>query len=135
MGIHWAFWDDIAQLFGTNAHRLRLLIGLERAVTALATAGCRALYLDGSFVTTKIHPGDYDACWELAGVRAVDLDPVFLDFSNQRAAQKTKYYGEFFPAYAPAKLSPLTTYLNFLQIDKTTGDPKGIVGLKLGTQP
>lgn len=133
-GIHWALWGEIAARFGTNPHRKRLLCGFERAVGAFAKAGCQALYLDGSFVTAKPLPSDYDVCWEMAGVRPADLDPVFLDFGNNRAAQKAKYLGEFFPAHAPASLvPPLATYLNFFQIDKATGDPKGIVGLKLET--
>jgi hypothetical protein len=135
-GIFWSSRDEVVFRFGTNAHRRRLLQGLERAVDALASAGCRALYLDGSFVTEKTLPKDYDACWEMAGVRAAALDPTFLDFRNERAAQKAKYFGEFFPAHAPAKLSaPLATYLNFFQIDKDTGDPKGLVGLQLQAQP
>jgi hypothetical protein len=135
-GIHWALWDEIVKRFDTNSHRHNMLSGFERAVEALTSAGCRALYLDGSFVTAKPLPKDYDACWELAGVRRADLDPVFLDFRNGRASQRAKYLGEFFPAHAPANLSvPLAIYLNFFQIDKATGDPKGIVGLKLKAQP
>lgn len=131
-GIHWALREEVAKRFGTNSHRRNLLRGFDRAVNALAAAGCRVLYLDGSFVTAKALPKDYDACWEMAGVRRADLDPVFLDFRNARAAQKAKFLGEFFPAHAPARLStPLAIYLNFFQIDKSTGDPKGIVGLKL----
>ncbi len=131
-GIHWALWEEIEKRFGTNSHRRHLLRGFERAVDALSLAGCRALYLDGSFVTVKPTPNDYDACWEIAGVRRADLDPVFLDFRNGRAGQKLKYLGEFFPAHAPASLSvPLAIYLNFFQVDKDTGEPKGLVGLKL----
>lgn len=87
-------------------------------------------------MTGKPFPVDYDACWEMAGVRWANLDPVFLDFRNKRAAQKAKYLGEFFPAHAPASLMPpLAIYLNFFQIDKATGDPKGIVALKLEAKP
>ena len=131
-GIHNAGWSDITARFGINPHRQRLLSGFQRAVGALTRAGCRVLYLDGSFVTTKPLPNDYDACWEITGVRAADVDPVFLDFGNERAAQKAKYFGEFFPAHAPANLSPpLATFLNFFQADKATGDPKGIIRLNL----
>jgi hypothetical protein len=135
-GIHWALLDEITKRFGTNSHRRHLLRGFERAAEALSSAGCRALYLDGSFVTEKPLPKDYDACWEMAGVRRADLDPVFLEHRNGRAAQKLKYLGEFFPAHAVASVSvPLSIYLNFFQIDKATGDPKGIVGLKLQEKP
>lgn len=40
-----------------NPRRRRLLAGLREACDILAEAGCRLVYLDGSFVTTKQHPG------------------------------------------------------------------------------
>ncbi|MCY7392533.1 MAG: hypothetical protein LH647_13920 [Leptolyngbyaceae cyanobacterium CAN_BIN12] len=81
-------------------------------------------------MTTKELPGDFDACWSVEGVDPDLLDPVLLDFSNGRAAQKVKFGGELFPAElmegASGKL-----FLDFFQIDKKTGKPKGIVGLRL----
>ena len=131
-GIHWATWNEVEQRFGVNQHRKRMLGGVKRAIDALRNAGCSVLYLDASFVTDKLHPRDYDACWEMAGVTVTKLDPVFLDFSSGRAAQKAKYLGEFFLAYALAEGPPLyRKYINFLQVDKETGDPKGIVAIKL----
>ncbi len=65
-------------------------------------AGCRTVYVDGSFVTNKEIPGDFDACWEEAGVDPTMLDPVLLTFENGRTAQKAKYHGELFPASATA---------------------------------
>jgi len=124
--------NEILQRFGTNAHRLQLLGGFHNAVLALAAAGCTALFLDGSFVTDKEFPEDYDVCWNAVGVIAALLDPVFLDFDNQRAAQKLKYGGEFFPADAAAEVIPLfRTFLNFFQTDKHTGNAKGIIRLNL----
>jgi len=88
--------------------------------------------LDGSFVTEKDYPGDYDACWEMAGVDPGLLDPTFLDFRNRRSAQKAKYLGEFFPASATAEIkSPFRTFVNFFQVDKLTGAKKGIIGINL----
>jgi hypothetical protein len=107
-----------------------LLAGLKAGLDALRRAGCRTVYVDGSFVTAKESPGDFDACWDARGVRAALLDPVLLTFENRRAAQKAKYRGEFFPAHFPAHVSGIT-YLEFFQIDKQTGEPKGIVALNL----
>jgi len=131
-GIHWADLVEIRAKYCWNAHRERLLGGFERAVVALHGAGCRLVYLNGSFVTTKDYPDDYDACWEVSGVAPGLLDPVFLDFRNRRAAQKAKYLGEFFPATAKAEAnSPFRTFLNFFQVDKQSGSEKGIIGIKL----
>jgi hypothetical protein len=110
----------------------RLCDGFTRGVIVLREAGCSTVYLDGSFVTSKEFPGDYDACWEIDGVNVANLDPVLKDFSNRRVAQKTKFGGEFFPAQARAEeSSPFRTFFDFFQIDKETGVPKGIVGIKL----
>jgi hypothetical protein len=88
------------------------------------------VYIDGSFVTVKREPGDYDACWDIEGVDLESLDSVFLDFSDARGAQKRKYLGEFFPAQMPEGASG-KLFLDFFQIEKETGKPKGVVGLKL----
>jgi hypothetical protein len=131
-GIHWASWREIQDRYGTNSHRERLLSGLENGIKLLEIALCSALYLDGSFVTDKPFPNDYDACWEPAGVDFAALDPIFFDFKNLRAAQKARFFGEFFPANNTASLGPpFRIFLQFFQIDKDTGAPKGIVGLTL----
>jgi hypothetical protein len=75
-------------------------------------------------------PGDFDACWSVSGVDPNLLDPVLLTFDNHRAAQKAKYFGEMFPAELPEGVSG-RRFLDFFQIDKITGRPKGIVGLRL----
>ena len=36
------------------------------------------VYVDGSFVTEKETPGDFDACWEMDGIDPIKLDPIFL---------------------------------------------------------
>ena len=57
---------------------------------------------DLTLVTAKAVPGGFDGCWEVAGVDPDLLDPVLLVFAQQRAAQKAKYGGEFFPTEAAA---------------------------------
>ncbi len=129
-GIHWATWEEIQSRFGFSARRQQLLNGLALALGALRRAGRRKVYIDGSFVTVKREPGDYDACWDIDGVDAQFLDSVFLDFSGARSAQKQKYLGEFFPAQMPEGASG-RVFLEFFQTDKETGRSKGIVGLNL----
>ena len=96
----------------------------------LKRAGCGTVYVDGSFVTAKPQPMDFDACWAIDGVDPNRLDPVFLDFSNSRAKQKARFGGEFFPADLPEGMTG-KTLLEFFQTDKETGAPKGIVALDL----
>lgn len=58
------------------------------------------------------------------------LDPVLLDFSDRRAAQKRRFGGELFPAEVAAEPHG-TIFLDYFQRDRSTGDPKGIVALDL----
>lgn len=121
-------------MFGASAHRKTLLNGLQRAASSLRAAGCSALFVDGSFVTAKAIPGDFDACWDPRGVDPSMLDPVLLDFTNKRINQKIKYGGELFPSSWVAK-GPSRTFLEFFQLDDNTGKAKGIVMLDLQTLP
>ena|SRR5258708_10444570 len=129
-GVHQATWDEIVSRFGATAYRQWLLQGLRAALEMLARAGCQMVYLDGSFVTAKAIPGDYDACWDSQGVNPALLDPIILSFANSRAAQKLKYRGEFFIA-GWREQSSGRLFLEFFQVDKDTTKPKGIVAIDL----
>jgi hypothetical protein len=136
-GLHAATWEEFTDRFATTPHRERLAAGLQRALRVLQSAGCRTAYVDGSFVTSKPVPGDFDACWDVTGVVGADLarlDPVLLDFSDERAAQKAKYLGELFPAQA-IEGSTRRRFLDFFQIDRESGNPKGIVAIDLQSLP
>ena len=131
-GIHWAVdWQEIESRFGQTPYRRRMVAGFRQAIELLRAAGCRAVYLDGSFVTSKDQPGDFDACWDIAGVDPTLLDPIFLTFDNKRAAQKARFLGEFFPAQSSEGGSG-RTFLEFFQTDKSSGGTKGIVAVDLG---
>jgi len=85
-GIHWASWSEIRGRFGNNTHRQALLEGLKRALVALKKAGCKTVYLNGSFITSTLYPADFDGCWDLDGVDPALLDPILLDFRHPRRA-------------------------------------------------
>jgi hypothetical protein len=133
-GVHEATWQEFSDHFGTTPYRRRLLAGLKAALEALRAAGCRRVYINGSFVTAKRRPNDYDRCWDIEGVNPDRLDPVLLTFDRGRAAQKAKYQGELFPAQFREGGSG-TTFLEFFQIDKETGDAKGIIVVELRELP
>lgn len=133
-GVHSASLNSVADRFASNAWRRQLFDGLFRASQALVHAGCQQLYLDGSFVTEKPKPGDFDACWDPTGVDHRLLDPVFSNFDNQRAAQKVKFGGEFFPATTRADAAG-QTFRDFFQVEKHSGLQKGIVLIDLTRDP
>lgn len=129
-GIHVATWQEFTERFGWNTYRRRLLSGMRMALNSLAHAGCRRVYLNGSFATRKYRPRDFDGCWDSRNVDWARLDPELRTFQDRRAAQKRRYGGELFPADFIAR-PPHTTYLQFFQIDKD-GNPKGIVSVDPG---
>ncbi len=128
-GEHKATMKEIEAHYAISAHRKHFFHGLQEGVKALRYAGCRIIFLDGSFITEKPIPKDYDICWDPIGVDTTKRDPVFLDFSNMRKKQKDRYYGEFFPTSALA--DGVNFFSEFFQIDKYTGKSKGIIKISL----
>lgn len=129
-GVYWAKWEEFATRFGTTPHRQQLLRGLKFAIDSLSKAGCKVIYIDGSFVTKKENPNDFDGCWDIKGVDPEILDPILLDLNDKREKQKAKYQGELFPASYIANGAG-KNFLEFFQIDRK-GKPKGIVAINLG---
>ncbi|MDP8961033.1 MAG: helix-turn-helix domain-containing protein [Actinomycetota bacterium] len=60
----------------------------------MASAGCVTLWPNGSFVTDKAWPNDFDACWDPDGVDLEAIDPALLDLDHPRTSQKDRYGGE-----------------------------------------
>ena len=90
-GIHEATWEEVVDRYGTTPYRRQLLGGFRDALAVLRDVGCRRVYLDGSFITTKEVPGDFDACWETTGVNLSQLGltaPEFFDLRRGRRQQK-----------------------------------------------
>lgn len=133
-GVHASDLDEVKAVFATNARRRDLFDGLVKALMRLKLAGCRTVYLDGSYVTGKPNPGDFDACWDPAGVDQAKLDSVFLDFKNNRAAQKAAFKGEFFPSSMLCS-DVRCAFLEFFQLERFTGEQKGIVSISLLADP
>jgi hypothetical protein len=133
-GVHEATWEEAVARYGYTPQRLGLLAGRKAALDALRLAGCRRAYIDGSFVSNRAVPADFDGCWELEGVDLARLDPVLKTFANQREAQKQMFSGELFPADWEADAAG-TTFLRFFQRDRNTGRAKGILTIDLGTLP
>ncbi len=130
-GIFWAKWDEISLKFGTNAHRKNMLKGMKMVIIQLKIAGCKYVYLDGSFITDKQFPNDYDVCWDIMGVDTSILlknIPELFDFNNGRRNQKMLFYGEFLP-YDPRK-SKKFSILEFFQHNRN-GQKKGIIGIEV----
>ena len=129
-GIHVASWQEVRERFATNPVRLQLADGLSNALKELAKAGCVMVYIDGSFVTSKPYPGDFDIAWEQHGVDETSLGWRLITpegFACERKAQKEHYGGEIFPADAIADHLG-RTYKEFFQTD-AIGERKGMIAI------
>lgn len=126
---HVATWEEVLDRLGWNQGRRRLLDGLAEAIGLLAEAGCRQIWLNGSFVTAKDEPGDFDACWDTNGVDLDLLDPVLLDLSNARAAQKARFGGELFPNVVESGSG--LVFAEFFKVERDTSR-KGIILIVIG---
>ena len=133
LGVHFCEWEEFIDRFGTTPHRLKLIGGLKMAMEQLKAAGCPTIFIDGSFVTSKQKPGDFDACWEDNGVNVnylKSIAPTLYNFTLRRAEQKAKYRGEIFPSNYRANDSG-TAYIDFFQFDTRTNTRKGIIAIDL----
>jgi hypothetical protein len=68
------------------------LDGLASALKNLSVAGCKVVYIDGSFVTNKEIPGDYDLCWSIDSVVPEKLNRDLLDFSPPGRIRMKRQY-------------------------------------------
>ncbi len=116
-GIYEPTWDEFWERFATNSYRKQMLTGLRLALVKLKVAGCRRVYIGGSFVTDKERPNDYDGCFDLFGINENVIDPIFMQPDLE--AQRTIFSGE---------LVPNATMVGFFQTD-INGNPKGIIVL------
>jgi hypothetical protein len=92
-------------------------------VFALRSAGCVDIYLDGSYITNKAEPADYDAVWEFKGVDNT-VDPILRDGTPEQI--RRKYFGDVF-----CRMPEISgrDHFVFFQTDRD-GVPKGIVKIE-----
>ncbi|MEO2205036.1 hypothetical protein ABGV42_14985 [Paenibacillus pabuli] len=130
-GIHLTTWEEFEQRYSWSMTRRTQLKGMKKALDEFKRAGCSKIYIDGSFVTGRNHPGDFDALYDLDELIVDSIDKVLIDSSfSGREKQKKNYEGEFFPA--SAKADPYgNKYLDFFQKQKKNKKPKGIIKIEL----
>lgn len=132
-GIHQATLVEIEARFTYNVKRQEHIKYLKLLIKDLKTVGCKAIYIDGSFITKKALPKDMDICWENKGVDLINAKrsmPILWNFSNQRYEQQKMYHADIFPADCIEAASSLY-FLDFFQFDKKTGERKGIIKLEI----
>jgi hypothetical protein len=133
-GVHSMTLGEFRSSFTWNGRRRFLYSGLARAISSLQAAGCRTVLVDGSFVTAKELPRDWDAAFDPVGVDPSRLDPILIKHDDGRKAMKAKYLGDMFPWSALACGVSGSVYHQFFQKDRA-GRPKGVVELQLRVAP
>lgn len=129
-GIHESSFREVEDVLTFSERRELLFNGLIQGSMALCGAGCSILYLDGSFVTLKVEPGDYDAVWDTQGVNFNILDSVFKENKPPRLSQKNKFLGEYLPTeYIEDGRS--TYMIEFFQDIRHSVVKKGILKINL----
>lgn len=134
-GLHWATWSEIVRRYGYNDQRRKQLNGMKAALDNLKSAGCKRAYLDGSFITDKKWPCDYDLCWEPQSTDFDLLDSLFVltrYVLPPRKEQKFKYFGDILITLSNPAVSDS---LSYFQQDDRIGNKKGIIAIEVGKLP
>jgi hypothetical protein len=128
-GRHDATIGEIRRRFGTgNQTRTRLMRGLQAVLRMAGTAGASLLYLDGSFVTDKKEPGDWDAVLLLpVGAKIWSKEAIAL---ADRPEVKKRYGGDLF-TMMEEDTEVLAHYLEGVFVRDRQGRMKGILVLRL----
>ena len=126
-GLHHVSLREMREAFAYNEHRAWLFAGFIDACRDLREFGCGRIYLGGSYVTSKEYPGDYDACWDPAGV-SDQVSPLLWD-DSQKLEQNQRYRGDLLVSAAGD--GPECRHYQFLSKDKATGAIRGMIGIKL----
>lgn len=127
-GVHDATVEEVRARFAYNPTRQKLFDAFLEVLEILQSCKSPEVHLDGSFITTKEEPSDYDMCWESTGVEPTDELREFLELREQR---KERYLGDIFlripqPPY-------FYDHVEHWQSDSRQDDVvKGIIRINLG---
>lgn len=83
-GIHETTIQEVELHFANNMHRKRLFEGLLKVLKILGNCGCPEVYLNGSSITLKNEPNDYDLCYEPTGIKDRAEFKQFLETRDVR---------------------------------------------------
>lgn len=131
-GHHAATWDEIAARFGgergsRRAAVLSSLIGWRDAARVRGLAGM--VILDGSFVSDKRAPGDFDLVflYDEVSERLVKGDTEARALTDFQACHDLGFQGDIFGLpFSLQRLSPLLSGLDMFDTDRQ-GQLKGVV--------
>ena len=129
-GIHPASMEELAQKLAFSPKRQDLIEqGLKPVSERLKALGVRDIYVDGSFTTSKLSPGDIDG-YVLTRVGSALESEVIAHYEEWKAT----YSVDLWPAYTdePGEMSQDWWQEHFGHTKEQPPKAKGIVKLILG---
>lgn len=125
-GVHNATLEEVQIRFAITSHRQSLFEALSKVIDILRNANCSEVYLNGSYITHKAEPGDYDLVYEPAGMAETDDWGALLRLEMDE--RKKLHYGDIF-IHMPSPPA-FMNYITFWQTDRDD-NPKGIIRIEL----
>jgi hypothetical protein len=134
-GYHELSWQQVRGVLGFNAHRLRLLEGLETLAGRLRTANCLEIVLGGSFAGPEPSPNDIDGVWIRTGVDLKALRRLAPAVYESRDSEMKRLYAtELYPARWIPAAGDLRLNLRFFETTRT-GLARGMIRIRLDSFP
>lgn len=83
-------YEEFMVHFGVNSGRMRQLDNAVRFFRIFYQCGCRTVFVDGSFVSTKMYPGDIDLCFDLTKVDKEYVKMMYPDLFDPDEIDRIK---------------------------------------------
>lgn len=132
-GIYETTFEEMENKLGFSKKRQKLLAAMKNLISYCRCLQCDILHIDGSFVSNKIAPADYDACWDTTAANRNDVLRVVEQslLNSDSETQKEDFGGEIYPAFDKSPFNHGQTILEYFQTIKDSDERKGIIKLKL----
>ncbi len=119
-GIHEATLVEVVGKLQFSDKRKKLMSGLMTLIECCISCNVNILYLDGSFVSNKLNPVDYDACYDADCVDKKDVLHRALEsfLHSDSETQKRYFKGEVYYAHSFSGRGNRQTVLDYFQVCK-----------------
>ena len=126
-GEHGTTWIEFSKLSGFTRRRRKIIRRMRPMLLHMRDVGCKFVNIDGSFVTSKINPNDFDGTLDPEGVDITKLDPIIKN--EDKFSMKEKYFGELYRQNT-IEAGTGNSFDEFFQVDRFNNS-KGVVIIDL----
>lgn len=130
LGIYEATLERIEARFAQNPQRKQVFDKMVEVLHLLKEAGCKRVWINGSFTTRKVDPKDFDIAFDTTGVDFSKLPhSEWFEFTQLHCESLRASYGGDIKAQSKHPFKE--NWLSFFQQDGRIGIKKGIILLNL----